>query len=298
MEAESVLDHLASSAEGVVTRAEALAAGLTPAELEHRLRAGSLITVHRGVYRVGHRAPSRAATYSAALKACGVGSKLSGLAGAHWLRLVRNAPAVVEVTAATDRRVPGVIVHRSRRIEAAGWIFRGLAVTTPAWTLLDIAGRLSNDDLARACHEAWVQHRCGAAQVEIELARRQSTSGSDRLRRIMCGDEPLVLSKLERGFLGLLRTDGRELPETNILVDLSIVDCRWPLLGLTIELDSYRFHASRQAWERDRRREREARRRGDTFIRYTWGDVFERAEETLAEVRTLVPIARKPTKGS
>jgi hypothetical protein len=32
---------------------------------------------------------------------------------------------------------------------------------------------------------------------------------------------------------------------------------------LTVELDSYRYHGSRHAWELDRRREREAYARGD-----------------------------------
>src|SRR5207247_2961603 len=35
-------------------------------------------------------------------------------------------------------------------------------------------------------------------------------------------------------------------------------------------LDSYRFHHSRHAWEQDRRRDREARARGDELRRYTW----------------------------
>jgi len=53
------------------------------------------------------------------------------------------------------------------------------------------------------------------------------------------------------------------------------VDCRWPEQRLTVELDSYRFHNSRHAWEADRKREREARAPGDDCRRFTYGDVFE-----------------------
>ena len=42
---------------------------------------------------------------------------------------------------------------------------------------------------------------------------------------------------------------------------------------LTVELDSYRYHRSRHAWELDRKREREAYARGDQFRRFTWGDI-------------------------
>jgi very-short-patch-repair endonuclease len=67
------------------------------------------------------------------------------------------------------------------------------------------------------------------------------------------------------------------------------VDCRWPDHRLTVELDSYRYHHSRHAWEQDRRREREARARGDEFRRYTYGDVFESPGRMLAELRDLLP---------
>ncbi|HEX8066332.1 MAG TPA: hypothetical protein VF520_07385 [Thermoleophilaceae bacterium] len=45
-------------------------------------------------------------------------------------------------------------------------------------------------------------------------------------------------------------------------MDRTRVDCRWPGRRLTVELDSYRFHDTRRAWEADRRRDREARARG------------------------------------
>jgi very-short-patch-repair endonuclease len=64
------------------------------------------------------------------------------------------------------------------------------------------------------------------------------------------------------------------------------VDCRWPECRLTVEIDGYRFHNSRHAWERDREREREAHRRGDAFRRYTYDDVA--AARTLEELRTLM----------
>jgi very-short-patch-repair endonuclease len=66
------------------------------------------------------------------------------------------------------------------------------------------------------------------------------------------------------------------------------VDYRWPEHRLTVELDSYRFHNSRHAWEQDRRREREARARGDVFRRYTYADVFEDPRLMLADLRSLL----------
>ena len=98
----------------------------------------------------------------------------------------------------------------------------------------------------------------------------------------------MTLSKLERAFLTLLREAGLPLPQTNRLASGRRVDCRWPEHGLTVELDSYRFHRTRHAWEQDRRRERDAHRRGDEHRRYTYGDVFEDSRAMLAELRTLL----------
>jgi hypothetical protein len=85
----------------------------------------------------------------------------------------------------------------------------------------------------------------------------------------------VTLSALERRFLALLRVHGWELPQSNRVAGGRRVDCRWPGRRLTVELDGYRYHHSRHAWEQDRRREREARALGDEFRRYTYGDVFE-----------------------
>ena len=99
---------------------------------------------------------------------------------------------------------------------------------------------------------------------------------------------------LERRFLDLLTSATLPLPATNRRVDGRYVDCRWPDRRLTIELDSYRYHHTRHAWEQDRRRERQARARGDEFRRYTYGDVFEDPRLMLAELRALLPATVLP----
>src|SRR3954464_12971906 len=62
---QALLVTLASSQHGVVTRAQLLHAGVTPQEIRDRVRSGALLREHRGVYRVGHRAPSLEARYMA-----------------------------------------------------------------------------------------------------------------------------------------------------------------------------------------------------------------------------------------
>jgi very-short-patch-repair endonuclease len=166
--------------------------------------------------------------------------------------------------------------------------FRGIPVTTVPRTLVDLAAVLGLDELARACHEAGVHHRTTPAQVEAVQERRLRPPGAANLRRVLRGEVRVTLSTLERSFLTLLRDAGLPLPETNRTAGRRRVDCRWPEQRLTVELDSYRFHHSRHAWEQDRRREREARARGDEFRRFTFGDVLEDSRFMLRELRGLL----------
>ena len=170
--------------------------------------------------------------------------------------------------------------------DATSW--RGVPVTTVARTIVDLAAVLEVDRLARVCHEAGVRHRTTPAEVEAVLARRSTSPGAAQLRRVLRSDERVTLSALETKFLERLADGGLPLPETNRRARGRRVDCRWPAHRLTVELDSYRYHHSRHAWEQDRRREREAHARGDDLRRYTWGDVFERPGLMLGELRNLL----------
>lgn len=266
-----------------MTRTQLRDAGVTRAEIEHRLRKRSLWREHLGVFRVGHRAPSLEARYIAAVRACGDGAVLSGRAAAYLYGLVTGSPPEPEVTAPRKRRVRGVRTRGASLIDAT--TYRGIPVTTVPRTLVDLADVLGPDALGRACHEAGVKYRTTPGDVQSILERRPNRSGAAKLRRILAGDEPITISKLERGFIALLRTAGLPLPLTNRVAGGRRVDCRWPDVGLTVELDGYVYHRSRHAWERDRLREREARARGDELRRYTWDDVYVEPAATVAELR-------------
>jgi hypothetical protein len=202
---EQRLAELASRNHGVVTRRELLGDGVSAKEIDRRLGIGALIAVFRGVYRVGHTAPSVDAHYLAAVRACGDGALLSGRAAGHLLGLLRGPPPPPEVTAPAKRRIEGVRTARARR---QGAIWRGVPVTSVAETLVDLAAVLNAEELARACHEAGVRHHTTLRQVEAVLARRPTTRGAAKLRRVLRGDVNVTLSTLERAFLALLRNEG------------------------------------------------------------------------------------------
>jgi very-short-patch-repair endonuclease len=286
---EEIMGRIARRQHGVVTREQLLAAGVSSDEIRWRVRKGALLPVHRGVYRVGHRAPSVEARYMAAVLACGPGALLGGLAAAHLWGLVKGSAPPPEVTAPTERRVKGVKTRR-RRTPTPATRHSGIPTTTVPQILVDLSSLLPLADLARACHEAGVKHRTTPGQVEA--VRSPNGKGAKNLTKVLRGETRVTISALERRFLRRLEEADLPLPETNREAGGRRVDCRWPEHRLTVELDSYRYHSSRHAWEQDRRREREARARGEDLRRYTHGDVFDRPAQMLRELRVLLRVGR------
>jgi hypothetical protein len=164
----------------------------------------------------------------------------------------------------------------------------GIPITTVPRTIVDLAAYMSPEDLAIAVHQANIRYRTQPQYMEAVLARRPRARGAGTLRAVLRGDTRALLSKLEAAFIALLLEEDLPLPRVNRKAGSHYVDCRWPEYRLTVELDSYRFHSTRHAWEQDHDRRREAHARGDRFRRYTWRDVVEDSEPTRRELRSLL----------
>ena len=272
--------RIAARQHGRVTWQQLVAAGVERWRIDKWVADGLLRPVHHGVYAVGHEAPSLLGDYMAAVLACGSGAVLSNHAEAHVTRLRPGIPPPPEVTVPTlsGRKRPGIVVHRVKALHPRDvCVVQGIPMTTVPRTLLDLAPALDLAELTRACHEAWIHHRTAPRLVEDCIERNPGKKGAAKLRAALGAD--VTLSTLEDGFLALLRQHRLPAPRTNVVRHGDKVDCHWPQLGLTVELVSYRFHGSRRAFEAD-----VARRRRSNHLAFSWGDVFERGERTVAEL--------------
>lgn len=277
---------------GLVTREQLLGTGISASAIARWVGKGLLHPVHAGVYRLGHRAESTEATYLAAVLAGGERAAVCGFAAAHLYGALTARPAP-EITSVGDHHLRGVITRRlaplapgERRVR------RGVPVTSPARTMVDLAGRASGDVLGGIAHELGVLERLRGEEVLAAMAARGRVNGADKLRAIYIGDAAVLLSRLEEAFVALLGRSRLPLPRTNRKAGTFYVDCRWP--GLTVELVSYRYHGSRHAWRRDQRRAREAYARGDDFRTYTWDDVHDTPTVVLGE---MIPLLAKVRAG-
>ena len=276
--------RIARRQHGRVARRQLLAAGIDARRIDRWVADGVLRVVYRGVYALGHDAPSLHGDYMAVVLAGGPHAVLSHRAAAHLMGIIRRRPALPEVTVASTagRAQERFIVHRAPRLDPLDVaVHDDIPVTIVPRILVDLAPSTSPEELARACHEAWVRHRTTPWMIEACIARNPRKHGIRKLRAALGGD--VVLSELENAFLKLLKRHGLPLPRTNVDRHGDKVDCHWPALGLTIELVSFRFHATREGFERD-----VARRRRSNHVAYSYGDVFERAAATIADLRGLL----------
>jgi hypothetical protein len=287
---------IAKRQHGRVTRGQLPLAGVDRNRIARWLADGRLRRLHSGVYAVGHEAPSLHGDYIAAVLAAGRGAVLSHAAAARLMGLVAGAtpPPEVTIPGTAGRRRPGVRIHRSSLHPLDTSVFERIPVTIVPRVLLDLAPRSAPALLARACHEAWIRHGTTPAQAEACIARNAHKPGAARLRRALGAD--VTLSALEDAFLELLEAHRLPRPRTNVDHRGDRVDCHWPRFGLTVELLSYRFRASRRAFEAD-----VARRRRSNHVAYTYGEVFDLGDRTAAEIAALIaglerrPLTRSPS---
>src|SRR5689334_3645968 len=141
---EQKLAAIASRQHGAVARAQLLAAGISHAGIQRRLASGALHPQYRGVYRVGHRAPSLEATYMAAVLACGGRSVLADAAAAFLYGLTKGRAPLPVVATPSQRRIKGIVTRRCTRPATT---HRGIPIATVPSVLVDLAAHLSADAL-------------------------------------------------------------------------------------------------------------------------------------------------------
>ena len=255
---EESIVRLAVRQYGVVTRQQLLDAGVSASGVGRRVQGGRLFPVHRGVYAVGRPALARSGHVLAAVLACGSGAALSHAAAAEWWRLTRWRAAPIEVTvpAKGGRRCEGVLVHRSASLRDHALEHRGVRVTTPERTIVDVAAAGEKRRVERLVDEAERLGLYDRERLEPVLAMR--LAGTGLVRSVLASHEvgsTWTRNDFEEAFLGLLDSAGLPRPLMNHPVGPYELDCLWPRRRIAVELDGRASHGTRRAFEDDRDRD-------------------------------------------
>jgi very-short-patch-repair endonuclease len=286
---DRLIGDLAGRQYGVVSRSQLLAMGIGAGAIHTRVRQHYLHRLHRGVYAVGHLALVPLAREMAAVLACGAKAAISHRSAAVvWHLLPASEDADIDVTVLTGKgRRAGLRIHKSTRLSRQDIRhLRGLPVTTPSRTVIDLAECVTDRELERATHEAITRRLFNARRLRAELDRYRGRRGLGRLKALLENNGPSTLtrSEAEERFLALVRSAGLPAPEMNILVHGHEVDFLWREQALVVEVDGFQFHSNREAFERDRRRDAELQSAGLRVLRVTWRQIVDAPYATLTNL--------------
>lgn len=220
------------------------------------MRKGRLHRLYPDVYSVGHVVQTLRGNWMAAVLACGPGAVLSHSDAGRLWGITRSLYGPVHVTAPRGRKGhEGIRAHRVRSLDPRDHgRLHDIPVTSLARTLLDLAEVLPPRRLARAIEEAERLQLFDLRQIQAVIERNPGRRG--RLP-LMAGCEAALdearhsKSSLERDLLDVCRDAGVPLPVTNVSVEGEEVDAHWPDTNLIIELQSWTWHRTRQALDRD-----------------------------------------------
>jgi very-short-patch-repair endonuclease len=262
---------LADRKHGVVSRADLTALGLSDNAIDARVKSGRLWRVHRGVYAVGRPTLTTNGRFLAAVVSCGSNAALSHRSAAIlWTLLPERGPRIdVTVPRGGQRRRRGaLIIHRAALPAGDVTTKHGIALTTPARTLVDLADVLPRRPLERAFDEA--------AYLRLDLtgmAPRNGRRGSGLLASVLARHDAgstRTRSRLEERMLTLCRRFRLPRPEVNAAVEGYTVDFAWRVQRLVVETDGWRAHGTRAAFERDRRRDADLLAAGWRVLRVSY----------------------------
>jgi hypothetical protein len=237
----------------------------------------------------------------AAVLACGPGAALSHRSAAALWGIRPSARTAIDVTVPRHLRGRAHIdVHHANTV-AAGDLTTvdRIPCTTVARTLLDLAAVVDRRALERAHEQAEILGVLGASAVEDLLRRSDGRRGAGALRAIVAEARPgdsLTRSELEERFLAICNAAGVPRPRINAWVPLDggegvEVDFMWPAERLIVETDGHRVHGTREAFERDRRRDRRLLLAGWRVARFTWRQLVRERDEVVATIRALLAAA-------
>lgn len=284
---DPALATIAARQLGLVTAADLAAAGLTRGAVARRIASGRLRLLHRGVFVVGPLLVPNARELAAVLS-CGSTAVLSHHSAAALWGIRPGTEGDVDVTVARQLRARhGIRIHRVRAFEPQDVTSRhGIPVTTPARTLLDLAGGLNRHGLARAVEEAQVHRLVSHAGLQALLARSRGRRGAATLRAVLqAGHEPaFTRSEAEAMLLALIRKARLPTPEVNVQIGGYEVDFLWRTRRLVVEVDGFAYHSTRAAFERDRRKDADLQALGLRTTRLTYRQIAREPEATIARL--------------
>lgn len=281
MDVRRELNRIAVAQHSLITLDQALKAGMTVAQVRHKVDSGEWIVVRRRVYAVAGApvtwAQAVAATPFTLQPRAWVSHETAGRLWGFTFSECEGIDVLVDL----GRRVKmaGVISHRSGALFTADLSrHHRIPVTTPERTLVDLSASVSVPTLARMVDDGLRRRLVRLGRLSTCVARLPKSPGrrpaviQELLAERLPGYDPGD-SDLETRVLRALVAAGLVAPVQQHRVRLGKrifrIDLAYPVARMAIELDGWEFHSTRTAFDDDRARANALVAAGWTVLRFT-----------------------------
>lgn len=295
-ERDRALHRLGAAQHALVTRRQLRDHGWSTHQVDRAVKAGRLIVAYAGVYRIlGAPVTSHQRIRAATLGAGAPGSHRA--AASVWgAELGPTPPLEVLVGGTRHPELPGVVVHRSRRLDPRDISRRhGIPVTNPLRTLVDL-GAVATPEQVELALDSFTSRKlvtvAGARAYRDKLAgsgqRGVGVLGEVLDGRVLGDKAPDSL--LEPVMARLCRRFGLPMPAFQVWV---LVDGVWRRLDfayleemIDLEVDGYEYHGgSYERWESDLDRDAALTADGWRVLRVSKAGLTRRPAKTAARIR-------------
>jgi hypothetical protein len=292
------LREQASWQAGVITREQALCAGVSRNAIVSKLRHGRWQQVYRGVYATFTGPVAREAQLWAVVLYAGSGARLSHETAAELIHLRDRPTPLIHVTIAAKRRVVppiDVAIHRSASLETNWRFARGVPPHTFAEeTVIDLVNAAANlDDVIAYVTGAFARKLTSKERLRREAAARKKLRWRADLDKIIPKAAGGAHSVLEYRYDRDVE-QAHGLPAASKQVTFTTSDGRrgrrdrcYEKYDLIIELDGRQYHPD-ELRLLDQARDNDATATGRSTLRYGWDDVTRKRCVTAAQVHAVL----------
>jgi hypothetical protein len=267
---------------GVITRSQALQAGLSADMIKFRINSDRWRQIHRGVYATFTGTPDRGAYLWAAVLWAGPGAMLSHETAAELQRLADRPAEVSHVTVPGERRVKaaeGVRLHRSKRAVEALLAQSNPPRTRVEETVLDLTQTAATfDDVCGWVTRAFARDLTDEERLRAAMRQRGKLRWRADLHELIAaaasGDHSVLEYRYDRD---VERAHGlpapvRQAPFAGPGGRTGRRDRVYRAYGVVVELDGRLGHGPEDQW-RDKDRDNAAAVDGHQSLRYGWTHV-------------------------
>jgi very-short-patch-repair endonuclease len=279
----------------VLTRRDLLGLGYSDKGIKHRLATGRLHHIAHGVYAVGRRELTGEGRWMAAVLACGDDAVLSHRSAAELWGFGFEQAKRMDVSIRRKSKITrkGIKVRSRPSLDAKNVTRRrGIPVTTPVQTLIDVATELLPLRLERAVNEADKLDLLDPETLRRCLDDHPGEPGVKTLRTMLDRHTfRLSDSDLEVLFRPLAMAADLPIPLTKHHVLGHEVDFFFPDHDLIVETDGLRYHRTPSQQARAARRDQIHTASGLRVLRFMHWQIAHAPNEVTAVLRQ---IRRRP----